>query len=233
MPEWLIKLTLGPLLLVQGWHTRRVTPRLPEAAGERSGEQGSGPYLRLLIAGDSSAAGVGVAHQHDALAGQLAAELATDFRLGWRLIAQSGVDTPQLTALLQSRAAESFDAVVLSIGVNDVTGGCSPKAWRQAMQQLLQLLRSRFGVRQLVLLRVPPMHVFTGLPQPLRWYMGYRARRFNLQLEALVAEYPDCLLSEELTLAGPLLAADGFHPGALIYKRWAAVIADLLRHCRK
>mgnify|MGYP003790703419 CR=1 FL=1 len=126
-----------------------------------------------------------------------------------------------------------WDAVVLSIGVNDVTGGCSPKAWRQAMQQLLQLLRSRFGVRQLVLLRVPPMHAFTGLPQPLRWYMGYRARRFNLQLEALVAEYPDCLLSEELTLAGPLLAADGFHPGALIYKRWAAVIADLLRHCRK
>ena len=37
-----IKLALGPLLLAQAVHTRRTTPKLPEAAGPRHGECGPG-----------------------------------------------------------------------------------------------------------------------------------------------------------------------------------------------
>ena len=57
---------LGPVLLAQGHYVRRVTPRLPEPEGLRQGVEGSGPPLRLLILGDSSAAGVGVATQAEA-----------------------------------------------------------------------------------------------------------------------------------------------------------------------
>ena len=72
----------APLLLVQGKYVRRVTPKLPEAAGAREGERrlrdaGGGPAsLRVLITGDSSAAGVGTQHQDEALPGQLADALA-------------------------------------------------------------------------------------------------------------------------------------------------------------
>ena len=61
------KLLLSPVLVAQAVVTRGRMPRLPEAAGPRQGEVGSGPLLRLLIVGDSSAAGVGVAQQRDAL----------------------------------------------------------------------------------------------------------------------------------------------------------------------
>ena len=61
--ETLAKVLLGPVLLAQGIYTRRMTPRLPEAEGERQGEAGSGDVLRLLIVGDSAAAGVGAATQ--------------------------------------------------------------------------------------------------------------------------------------------------------------------------
>lgn len=44
--------TLGPILLLQGRHVRRVTPRLSEAAGPREGTAGDGPPLRLLIVGE-------------------------------------------------------------------------------------------------------------------------------------------------------------------------------------
>ena len=54
---------LAPLLWAQGVHTRRKTVVLPEPPGPRSGRTGSGSMLRLLIAGDSAAAGVGVDHQ--------------------------------------------------------------------------------------------------------------------------------------------------------------------------
>ena len=81
---------LAPLLVAQALHVRRVTPRLPEAEGERCGQLGTGPALRLLILGDSAAAGVGASHQHDALAGQLAKRLAPRYSLAWRLLATSG-----------------------------------------------------------------------------------------------------------------------------------------------
>ena len=67
-------LLTAPLWLAQGVHVAITTERLPEAAGPRQGRIGAG-RLRLLILGDSSAAGVGVATQDLALAGRLAAAL--------------------------------------------------------------------------------------------------------------------------------------------------------------
>ncbi|MGZ5249520.1 MAG: hypothetical protein ACXWIQ_04605, partial [Caldimonas sp.] len=62
------KLALAPLLVVQAVRTRRRAPVLPEAAGPRDGRTaGDGVAIRVLVAGDSSAAGVGVAHQDQAV----------------------------------------------------------------------------------------------------------------------------------------------------------------------
>src|SRR5690349_6600852 len=87
---------LSPLLLAQALYVRRITPRLPEPDGERSGADGAGALLRVLIAGDSAAAGVGVDAQASALSGCLVEELARDHRVQWRLIARSGYTIAQL-----------------------------------------------------------------------------------------------------------------------------------------
>ena len=70
------KLVLSPVLVAQAIATRARLPRLPEPEGNRHGVAGKGTPLRLLIAGDSSAAGVGVEQQRDALAQRLAKRLA-------------------------------------------------------------------------------------------------------------------------------------------------------------
>lgn len=71
MLDTLLLIGLAPVLLWQGRNVRRSTLRLPEAAGVRYGQVGRGPALRILLLGDSSAAGVGVSQQEQALAGQL------------------------------------------------------------------------------------------------------------------------------------------------------------------
>ncbi|HSB98596.1 MAG TPA: SGNH/GDSL hydrolase family protein, partial [Burkholderiaceae bacterium] len=99
-----LKLALSPLLVVQAQQTRARVPRLPEAAGARDGVVGRGRVaLRLLIAGDSSAAGVGVATQQQALAGQLLPRLAArrSARIHWALLARSGLTTAQTFELLR------------------------------------------------------------------------------------------------------------------------------------
>ena len=102
-----LKLALAPLLVAQAIGTRRRAPALPEAAGPREGRVGEGAQaLRLLIAGDSSAAGVGVAHQEQALAGHLSRALHrhTARTVHWSLQALVQVEKCQLLSIMDLEA---------------------------------------------------------------------------------------------------------------------------------
>ena len=87
--------------------------------------------LRLLIAGDSAAAGVGASSQDDALCGKLVSRLSQHCNVEWRLVAVNGLDSPGLLGLLEETPEHRYDVVVLSIGVNDVTSLRSPSEWLQ------------------------------------------------------------------------------------------------------
>ena len=217
---------LGPLLLLQGLHVRRVTPRLPEPSGPRSGRTGEGAVLRLLVAGDSAAAGVGVASQDDALAGRLVAELSVRRTLEWRLEAQTGYTTTQAHAHLEALPPDHFDVVVLSLGVNDVTRGIGRNRWLARQDALADVLQARFAPRALLFTALPPMHLFPALPQPLRWYLGARARDFNSALAAWLPGRPGChLVAPDFQPDAEHIASDGFHPGPAAYRAWALQVA--------
>jgi hypothetical protein len=96
MRHALATIVLGPVLLAQGRHVRRTVRLLPEPEGLREGDSGSGPLLRLLIAGDSAAAGVGAPTQDDALSGHLVSSLAGCLRVQWKLFAYTGATTADL-----------------------------------------------------------------------------------------------------------------------------------------
>lgn len=218
------KLALSPLLVAQGLLTRARLPRLPEAAGPRAGRVGRGPLLRLLVAGDSSAAGVGVAHQRDALAAPLAAQLAAlaGAQVDWRLLARSGLNTAETLALLQAEAPLQADVAVIVTGVNDVTGQVPSRRALAVREALANWLRNACGVQHVAFAPLPPVHAFPGLPQPLRWVAGADARRHNDALQGWAATRRDIsCVDMQLPLDPAAMADDGFHPGAAAY-RWCA-----------
>jgi len=222
---------LGPVLLRQGRRVRRTVPTLPEPAGEREGILGSGPALRLLIVGDSAAAGVGAETQAAALSGQIAVALAPTFRLHWKLLAFTGATTRDIVRRLREEPAANYDVVLTSLGVNDVTGRRSLATWRRQQLELVELLGGRFGARQILLSGLPPMHRFPALPQPLRWYIGSRARDFDRVLADVAASRPGCefiALGHEM-MDVSAMASDGFHPGPPIYAQWAREAARRIR----
>lgn len=233
MKHLLATVALGPLLLLQGRHVRRVTPKLPEPPGPRSGEIGEGALLRLLILGDSAAAGVGAQSQDQALSGQLVQALSPHFRVRWVLQAQTGITTAQTLQQLREQPAEAFDVVVTSLGVNDVTGNCSPARWLQNKAQLLSLLQQQYHAQLVLLSELPPMHRFPALPQPLRWYLGAQAQRYNRGLQTLLLQHSDCRLVSVQVPSNDtdLVASDGFHPGPGFYRLWGQQLAqDIRRH---
>lgn len=234
-----LKLALSPLLVAQALRTRARVPRLPEAAGAREGHTGlgHGPPLRLLVLGDSSAAGVGVKSQRDALADPLARELArrSARRVEWRLIARSGVTTAGAIELLEQvhEGLVPPEVAVAVSGVNDVIDQVPSSRAVHHRERLTNLLRNRFGARHVVFCPLPPIERFPALPQPLRWAMGADAQRHNRALRDWVADRAarlgdvSLLPPEAIRLDDDAIAADGFHPGKLAYR---AVVEALVEH---
>jgi lysophospholipase L1-like esterase len=224
-----LKLALTPVLVAQALRTRSRMPRLPEAAGDRHGAVGKGAPLRLLIAGDSSAAGVGVVTQRQALAGQLGARLAEacGARVEWRLVARSGLTTAQTLHLLQREGTGHADVAVIVTGVNDVVDQVPSHRAVSAREVLANWLRNAAGVHHVVFAPLPPIHHFPGLPQPLRWVAGSDAQRHNRALQRWAATRSDVSCVEmEMPLERGMMAADGFHPGAPAYRYCAGAIAS-------
>ncbi|RVU47291.1 SGNH/GDSL hydrolase family protein [Rubrivivax rivuli] len=228
-----LKLALSPLLVAQAVLARRRLPVLPEPAGARQGVAGaaSAAPLRLLITGDSSAAGVGVVHQRQALAVQLAQQAARlcAARVSWQLLAKSGLNTAQTRLLLQREGAGlQADVAVVVTGVNDVVEQVPSHHAVSAREALANALRNAHGVQHVVFAPLPPIHHFPGLPQPLRWVAGSDARRHNKALQQWVQQRGGdvSLVDMETPLNAGVMAADGFHPGEPVYRYCAAAIAE-------
>ena len=230
-----LKLALSPLLVAQALRTRARVPRLPEAAGAREGAHGQGAAcLRLLLAGDSSAAGVGVARQSDALCGQLMPLLAERcaLRLHWMLRARSGLTTAQTLQMLQTTEMPVFDLAVVVTGVNDVVDQVGSLRAMRARESIANVLRNRVGVQHVVFCPLPPIHQFPALPQPLRWMAGADAKRHNRALREWTAQRiarcadVSTLELDHVRLSRHTMASDGFHPGMPVYRAVAEALAQ-------
>lgn len=219
------RVALFPLLVAQALQVRGRALKLPEAAGPRSGTTGEGPDLRLLILGDSSAAGVGAAHQDEALSGQLVKRLAPTNRVTWRVEATTGHTTRDALRRLDTLQSDQFDVAVVALGVNDVTRAIPLKIWLRQQQQLITRLQDTFRVRQICLSGLPPMGDFPLLPHPLRWILGRQAQRFDRELRDQVAHIDGVSITPlEFDLSVDHMAEDGFHPGPEVYSAWADLL---------
>ncbi|WP_299020093.1 SGNH/GDSL hydrolase family protein [uncultured Photobacterium sp.] len=230
MIHHLALLLMAPVFVVQGQYVRRNTPKLEEAWGPRSGSIGQGKPLRLLLIGDSAAAGVGVEHQSQALSGHLVNELADSFQLEWNLVAESGMTTKAMSQQLVYQPRLPYDIVIASLGVNDVTQPISSMKWIEQQKVLVNQLRQRFSCQQIILTKIPPMEKFPALPHPLGWYLGNKAKSFNRQLAQWVIKEKDCdLIDINHQLGAHHMATDGFHPGPAIYQYWGEAIAQVIK----
>ena len=218
-------LILWPLLLTQGLYTASRAIRIEEPEGPRTGIMGDGPPFRLLVLGDSSAAGVGVDHQKDALGMQLAERFSAHFEVSWRVRATSGATTASTLADWQGDMPGPCDLAVLALGVNDTKNGVSLGAWRRNYGRLVQDL-SEAGARRVIVSGLPPVGEFPLLPNPLRRVLGQRASRFDDALQEVAAAAGAVHLPFDLPFDPALMARDGFHPGPVVYREWAARIYD-------
>jgi lysophospholipase L1-like esterase len=221
-----------PFLIPQALHLRRTAPRHAPASGPTTGSTGIGRRVRLLAIGDSIIAGVGASELSKALVGQAALALATakNCRVKWQALGVTGYDSEQvLERLVPKLPDEPFDYIIVSVGVNDVTGLTSVRKWRRNLSRLLHELRTHSPKALIALAGMPPLHGFPLLPQPLRATFGMRGKLLDQSARKVVDAHPDALhVPLDFEPDPDQFAADGYHPSEESYAEFGRQVADRL-----
>ncbi len=226
---WWGSVWFAPLLLPQALYARIRSIRLPEAQPPWHGDAGMhSSELRLAVVGDSTAAGVGTGDQRLAVTGQTANALASiaGYRVTWRAFGRNGATLADLKREFFLPVSEfDPDIVLLSVGVNDTTSFTSRGRWRADLLDSASAFRDA-GASVVAVSKLPPMHLFSALPQPLRAFLGLRARLLDQDLQRLAAEH-DAIdyLDVHFEPRPEYLAIDGYHPSAAGCAAWGQSLA--------
>lgn len=224
---------LLPVALFKGLGVRRTVPRLPPPRGRPKGQIGEGEAgTRLLIIGDSSAAGVGADQIGDTLGPQLAALLheATGRPVAWRNAGANSATAAQVRDYVVPHIEErDFTHVIIAVGTNDAKNFKSRSAFKKGFGGLLYAIHARWPDAEVFWSPVIAMADVPALPSSLGFILGLRAQIINAMGVQLCRERNATAITP-LPVEGPGgFAVDGFHANALGYKHWAQHIARFIQ----
>ena len=219
-----------PFLAPQALYVRQTAPRFAGAAGPNVGSTGSGEPIRLLALGDSIIAGVGASQLAKALVGQTAHGLSAGLQrqVDWRAHGYTGANSTKLIGEhLASIEDLGADAIITSIGINDVTSMTTLPRWRSNLETLFARLLAENDDVVIAFAGLPPLHGFPLLPQPLRSVLGLRARQFDQAARDVIAGYPQIVhVAVDFETTPDKFAADGYHPNEASYVTFGQGMAE-------
>lgn len=219
-----------PVLLPQGIHTRHKVPRLGEAKGSNRGiVGGSGNLFKLVMIGESTVAGVGARTHEHGLAAQTAHALHTHLNrpAQWHAIGKNGIRAAQVRTHLLPQLEYKPDLIFIGLGVNDVTHFSTRHRWQTELSGLFQDIHLALGDIPIIMSGLPPMHRFPALPQPLRWYLGERARIMGSITQTVCRSFYHVTYLPIPDLPDPAyFCTDQFHPSELGYAKWGERVCE-------
>lgn len=214
-----------PVVLRQGRRLKRSTPHLPDAAMPWAGELAGPRPIRLLVLGDSTAAGVGAATQQEALPGRLADALhaRTGRGIRWRAVGRNGATARAIRErFLDEALAEPVDLLFLSVGANDAMTMRGTGSFLRDVRRILDAVDARNPSAFVLMSSLPVFGRFGLLPQPLRTALYRHSLALEAAARAVVERRPNALMSNDPPpYAEDFWAPDLFHPSANGYRDWA------------
>ncbi len=202
----------------------------PDATGWYGGHR-PGRALRVVLLGDSSAAGYGVDLVEETPGAHLASGLAAraDRRVELRSYAVVGAQSGDLADQVDAALAEPADLAVVLIGVNDITHQVLPATSIRFISTAVRRLREA-GV-EVVVGTCPDLGTIRPIPPPLKQVARLWSRRLATAQTIAVVEQGGRtvslgdLLGPEFDAAPALFfGPDRFHPSAAGYR----AVADVL-----
>lgn len=221
----IIILPFAPFLYLQGQMVRRKVGRLPDAAGDTQGEfNHAKKSVKLLVLGESTAAGVGARTHETGLAGQFARFLGEKIgkSVRWHVVGRSGITVGEtIHELVPKIPDEKFDYILLALCGNEVLKLRSPRTFRRDMRRLIEILREKNPGATVFMTNAPAVRLSPVLPFPIKFILGHlsalhdaNAREFTSQMEQVFYFHQPSSVPEDFF-------ADGIHPSETGYTVWS------------
>lgn len=204
--------------------------RVPDSTGWY-GRGRPGPAIKMVLLGDSSAAGYGVPTVEETPGAMIGSSLAAqaDRRVHLGVFSKVGAQSGDLAGQIDEALPTGPDAAVILIGANDVTHmvpvGVSVRLLGEAVRRLVDA-----GVA-VVVGTCPDLGTVQPIPQPLRFGARVWSRRLAAAQTVAVVEAGGrsvslgSILGPEFEAAPAMLfGPDRFHPSAAGYEAMAGVL---------
>ncbi len=215
---------LSPILIVQSRQLRKTIPRLPDAALPWDGALDGARPVRLLVLGDSTAAGVGAETQAEALPGNLARDIRDRFHRGtqWLALGRNGATAKDLVDdYLDEATAHEQDLVFLTIGANDALALRSRRAFSRDVALIVNQLRAANPSSLILVSLMPRFDRFASLQNPVKWNLALHAASLDDAARRAVTGIPGVFAIPKPAPYSPeFWASDGFHPSEQGYREW-------------
>ena len=218
-------LPFAPFLYLQGQYVRRKIGRLPDASGETFGKSGTDENsAKLLVIGESTAAGVGARTHETALAGQFARVLSAKIgkSVSWQVISRSGITVKEtIHELVPKIPDEKFDYILVALCGNEVLKLRSPRTFRRDMKKLLGILEAKNEGATFFITNAPAVRLSPILPFPIKFILGHLSAMHDANAQEFTAKSKNVFYFHQPTEVPEDFFADGIHPSEKGYEIWS------------
>ena len=216
---------LAALAAEVAWVVHRPLPSLEgiDASG-RAGPDEAAP-LRLVVLGDSTTTGPGLAQAEQIWLRRALAGLDLSHGIEVRSLALGGSRVADVLRRLPEVWPLEPDAVVVAVGSNDAIHGTASRRFARDLDRLVGELHARVGA--LAVANVGDLGTLERVPPPLTALLTLRSRVISRRIEDVVTAHPGTVLldvsaADRAFRKGGVFGADLFHPNELGHDLWAA-----------
>lgn len=228
----LVVYALFPVVFSQAFALRRHALHLVPAFGPPQGRVGRGEPLHLLAIGDSIIAGVGARRVQQSTVGQVARFMSGRLarEIHWDAAGIIGAGARRVRRdVVPTLTQKRYDAIIVSVGVNDVLKLERSSRFRRQLMKLVHDLRAHSPDAVIGYIGLPPLDEFPKLKRPLRWIVGYRVRKFDAVAREAIMRVPNAVhIPVHFSPRPNMFSDDGLHPSETSQRRLAKIIAGAL-----
>lgn len=219
-----------PVYAWQGSRLRARTHRMPPPPSRDVYDfKGKGEPLRILVLGDSSAAGVGVERVEDCFAWRFPNYIAkrSGRAVSLRIAGMNSATSAHIRDLVVPHIEpRDFDYIALNIGTNDAKNFHRGNRFCANFGGLIYALRARFPGATIIWSGVLDLENVPALPSPLNKILGIRSRLISHNGRVLCRERGALAPDPEWRVVEENFSSDGFHASKKGYDEWASNLAD-------
>lgn len=190
---------------------------------------------RVLILGESTAAGVGASKPETSLAGtifHLFKEKYEVINLG-----KNGLRVKELIPTFNEEIGSNpkkVEGIFLFMGANDCFRLTKPTQFRFELENIISWLNQSFAPNWIYLSAIPPVHIFPAFTPQLKYFLLRQRKFLSKEMERIASQHHHMIYEEiRFDLTPEFFASDGIHPSDQGYQAIAQFAIDGIKRWEK